>query len=232
MKKTFNLYLASWAILLILFNLIVFLFGGWTDPREYTPSFWVGYGFITCCFVGHLVCGIIAFQTKNLQKMFYRLPLFSVSWRGLIVSFFIGGICMLFSWLPYWIGMIGCAMTLVITAIAVIKASMAASIVSDIDDKIKMQTFFVKSLAADAENLMLRAQNDDIRRECKKVYEAVRYSDPMSHEMLASLESQITIRFSNLANAVHLNDGGSVKACAREIIILVDERNKKCRLLK
>lgn len=54
----------------------------------------------------------------------------------------------------------------------------------------------------------------------------------MSHEMLASTETQITIKFSDLTSAVNENNIDAVKALARAVIILVDERNKKCRLLK
>ena len=50
--------------------------------------------------------------------------------------------------------------------------------------------------------------------------------------MLASAETQITIKFSDLSSAVNENNFEAVKALAREVVILVDERNKKCRLLK
>ena len=77
-----------------------------------------------------------------------------------------------------------------------------------------------------------RAQSDEIKGECKKVYESVRFSDPMSNDLLASVESQIVIKFAELASAVNENNIETVKALAREVVILVNERNKKCRLLK
>ncbi len=232
MKKAFKSYFAIWAILLVLFNIIAFVSVGWINQEKYTPSFWVGYVFITLSFIGQLVCAKTAFNAKNLQKLFYNIPLISLSWTGLIVSFVISGLCMLISPLPYWVGVIACAIVLAVVAIAVIKASVAADAVSSIDDKIKTQTFFIKSLTVDAEGLIARAQTEEIKSECKKVYEAVRYSDPMSHEMLASVETQITTKFSDLSSAVDENNIDTVKVLAREVVILVDERNKKCRLLK
>ena len=228
MKKAFKSYFAIWAILLVLFNIIAFVSVGWINQEKYTPSFWVGYVFITLSFIGQLICAKTAFNAKNLQKLFYNIPLISLSWTGLIVSFVIGGLCMLISPLPYWVGVIACAIVLAVVAIAVIKASVAADAVSSIDDKIKTQTFFIKSLTVDAEGLIARAQTEEIKSECKKVYESVRYSDPMSHEMLASAETQITIKFSDLSSAVNENNFEAVKALAREVVILVDERNKKC----
>lgn len=232
MKKTFKSYFAIWAILLVLFNIIAFASVSWVYKEKYTPSFWIGYIFITLAFAGQLICTRTAFNAENLQKLFYNIPLISLSWTGLIVSFVVGGLCMLISPLPYWVGVLVCAIVLAVVAIAVIKASVAADAVSDIDDKINMQTFFIKSLTVDAESLLARAQTEEIKAECKKVYEAVRYSDPMSHDMLAATESQITIKFSELANAVNSNDIEAVKVFARDVVILIDDRNKKCRLLK
>ena len=60
-----------------------------------------------------------------------------------------GGIVMLINAIPEWIGIIACAIILAVNAIAVIKANAAANTVSDIDEKIKNQTFFMKNLAAE-----------------------------------------------------------------------------------
>ena len=65
-----------------------------------------------------------------------------------------------------------------------------------------------------------------------KGYEAVRYSDPMSHDALSSVESQITVKFAELSEAVKTDDANKVTEIANEIIILVGDRNKKCKLLK
>ena len=232
MKKTFKSYFAIWAILLVLFNVIAFVSVGWINLEKYTPSFWIGYIFITLTFIGQLICGKIAFDAKNNQKLFYSLPLLTLSRTGLILSFIFGGLCMVISPLPYWVGIILCAIVLAFVAIAIVKATIAIDVVGKIDEKVKVQTFFVKSLTVDAEGLLARAQNDEIKLECKKVYEAARYSDPMSNDALAATESQISIKFSELANAVAENDIELVKKLAGEMVILIDDRNKRCKLFK
>lgn len=232
MKKTFNLYLAVWAVLLVLFNVLAFVSEGLPNQEKYTPMFWVGYVFITLAFIGQLVCSKIAFNAKNLQKMFYNIPLITISWTGLVVSFIVGGVCMFVPFIPYWIGAIVCAVIFGVVAISVIKSGMAANIVSSVDDKIKMQTFFIKSLTVDAEGLLSRAESAEVKAECKKVYEAVRYSDPMSHDMLAGTESQITLKFAELATAVNDNNYTAVQKAANEVIVLIEDRNRKCKLLK
>ena len=232
MKKVFKSYIAIWAILLVLFNVISFVSVGWEGQEKYTASFWIGYVFITLVFVGQLLCAKVAFNAQNLTKLFYNLPLITISWTGLIVSFIVGGLCMLLSPLPYWVGVIVCTIVLAITAIAVIKANVAAEAVEEIDKKIKTQTFFIKSLTVDVEGLLARADSEEMKAECKKVYAAVRYSEPMSHEALSSVESQITLKFAELADMMATGELEDVKKSAREFCVLVDDRNKKCRLLK
>lgn len=134
--------------------------------------------------------------------------------------------------LPNWIGIILCFVVLGFNAISLIKANVAADLVSKTDEKVKAKTFFIKSLTVDAEGLLARAETDEIKAECKKVYEAVRYSDPMSDEALAATESQITLKFAKLTTAVNNNNLETVKNTANEVIILVADRNKKCRFLK
>ena len=116
-------------------------------------------------------------------------------------------------------------------AISVIKAKAAADIVSDTDDKIKTQTLFIKSLTVDAEGLISRAKSEAVKAECKKVYEAIRYSDPMSSDALTGIESQITLKFNEFSNAV-TSGTDNIETLANEVVILVGDRNKKCILLK
>lgn len=232
MKKIFKVYSIIWVILLALFNVISFVSVGWVGIPKYTPSFWIGYTFITASFIGQIVCAYFAFKDDDIKKTFYNVSLISTSYTGLILSFVFGGLCMIISPLPYWVGIILCAIVLAINIIAVIKASAAVDIVSKIDDKVKTKAFFIKSLTVDAESLIAHAKSETIKATCKKVYEAVRYSDPMSNDALASIESDITIKFSRFSEAVISEDSETVVTLADEIIILLGDRNKKCKLLK
>jgi hypothetical protein len=232
MKKGFKLYIVAWCALLVLFNVIAFVSVGWENQEKYTESFWIGYVFITVMLVGQLACAFFAFKADSAQKMFYNVSLLRTSYAGLIASFIVGGLCMLISSLPYWVGVIVCAIVLAVNVLAVVKASAVISEVDRIDKKIKVQTFFIKSLTVDAETLMAGAKSDEAKEECRKVYEAVRYSDPMSDDALAAVEGQITIRFSALTEAVEADDIDAVRAVAKEMIVLIGNRNSKCKLLK
>lgn len=232
MKKTFRNYLIIWAVLLALFNVIAFVSVGWAGIEKYSPSFWIGYIFITLAFIGQLACAYYALKEDDIKKTFYNISLITTSYSGLIVSFIVGGLCMLISPLPYWIAVILCAVVLAFSVMAVIKASAAVEIVNDVDKKVKESTLFIKSLTVDAESLMSRAKNEEVKAACKKVYEAARYSDPMSNTALASVEEQISAQMEALTAAVSANDEEKILSLAGEIVALIEDRNRKCKALK
>ena len=233
MKKNFKFYAVIWAVMLAIFNVAVFVSPAkMAGMNKFAGAFWSGYIFITLAFIGQLAVSFYAFSAKNLQKFFYKVPLINISWTGLILTLIFGTACMVVPNLPNWVGIILCFAVLGFNAISLVKANMAGTLVEEVDQKIKVKTFFIKSLTVDADTLMARATTDEIKAECKKVYEAIRYSDPMSNDALASVESEITIKFNELADAVKAENLAKVTDSAKEVIILVGDRNKKCKLLK
>ena len=232
MKKRFGFYAISWAVLLALFNVIAFVSPGWIWFEKYDAAFWIGYAFITATFLGQLACAWFALKEESATKLFYKVSLITTSYTGLVVTFVIGGLCMLISPLPYWIGILVCSIVLVANILAVIKAAAAIDEVQKIDNKVKSQTCFIKTLSADAEALIGKAQNETIKAACKKVYEAIRYSDPMGNNSLASIESEIAEAFTKFADAVGVDDLELALSISHRLLDLIGDRNTKCKLLK
>ena len=139
---------------------------------------------------------------------------------------------MVVPFIPSWLGSIVCLLILAFNIIAVIKAVAASEIVGGIDEKIKRQTFLIKSLTADAQVLMSSAKSEVIREETKRVYEAIRYSDPMSMQALAEVEEQIQKQFTAFTDVVRAGDTEVAKEAADVLLELLESRNQKCRLLK
>lgn len=233
MKKNFKFYIIIWAILLVLYNLTVFLVRPVMPGYiiNYDARFWISWGVIIATFIGQLFCAKVAFDSKNNEKLFLNIPLITQSYTALVVATIAGSALMLIPDCPAWIAAIVCAAVFGFGAISVIKAKAAADIVSDTDDKIKTQTLFIKSLTVDAEGLISRAKSEAVKAACKKVYEAIRYSDPMSSDALTGIESQITLKFNEFSNAV-TSGTDNIETLANEVVILVGDRNKKCILLK
>ena len=233
MNKKFKYYAIIWALLLAVFNVICFV-----TPSEaagmskFGGAFWAGYIFITIAFIGQLICAYIALKTDDKTKLFYNIPVIRVSYTGLILTVVFGALCMAIPNLPNWVGIIVCLLVLAFTAIAVTKAKAASDVVEKIDNKVKAQTLFVKSLTVDAESLLAHATTPEAKEACKKVYEAVRYSDPMSSVQLVDIEEQIEGSFKAFSAAIIENDTELAAAKSKNLLVLIDNRNKKCRLLK
>lgn len=233
MKKSFKFYAVCWVILLAVFNAVCFI-----TPNEvagmtkFGGAFWAGYIFVTLAFFGQLACAYVAFKAENNQKLFYNLPLITVSYTGLIVTLVAGALCMALPNLPNWVGILVCLLILAFTAIAIVKASAVATAVSDIDQRVAAKTAFIRSLTVDAEHLMNTAKTAELKDLAKKVYEAVRYSDPMSDAALVEIEEKMKNGFADLENAVEASDAELASSVAGELLSLVDLRNKKCKLLK
>lgn len=233
MNRKFKVYAACWAILLALFNVICFV-----TPSEaagmvkFGGAFWTGYIFITLAFIGQLICAFYALKPDNLQKLFYNIPLITISYTGLIIMLVVGALAMTIPNLPNWIGIIVCLIILAFTAIAVISAKAAGTVVSNIDEKIKTNTAFIKEMTVETQNLMNRANAPKLKEYCKKVYEALRYSDPMLNEQLTDIENRIKEEFDALTDAVISDDLDGTETGAKELCDLINVRNRKCKLLK
>ena len=226
MKKLFKNYAVIWAILFVAFNIIAFVSTGWVGIEKYTVSFWTGYVFITVAFLGQLACAWKAFNTDDIKKFFYNVPLITVGYAGLIATIVFGGLCMLLSLLWGWVALLVCAAVLAITVIAVVKAGTAAEIVDEIDKKVESKAAFIKNLQVNAEMLAERETDSETKKALKSLSEKIRYSDPMSIPTLAEIENDILYKFNALKTSENKVDD------VKEILLLLEERNKKCRMMK
>ena len=225
MKKNFKYYAIIWAVMFVLFNALTFIVTANTIGLDNaTASFWFSYALIVITFVGQLVCAKEAFN-GDVKKLFYNMPLLSVSYTGLIATVVIGLLCMLVNAIPSWIGACICLIVLAAVIIASIKAKAAADIIQNRDKQIKQKTSFIKNLTVEAETLMNTAKTEEEKKELKKLYEAVKYSDPMSCCELDDIEEQIQTAFRSLKND-----------CSQEkiqnLIGLISVRASKCKALK
>lgn len=232
MKKVFKQYALSWAVSFVLFNVICFVTPSKVaEYNKFDATFWTSYIFIIAAFIGHLACAYYTFNTNDKTKFFYNIPIIRIGYSGLVLTLIFAVLCMAIPNLPNWIAIIVCFIVFVFMLFSIIKAEAASDVVSDIDTKVKTQTQFIKSITVDAENLISSATTPENRKYCKSVYEALRYSDPMSNDAFIDVENKISSKFNEFSNAVKNNDD-SIKTLTDELLMLINERNKKYKLLK
>ena len=229
MKKNFTAYLIGWAAVLAFYNLFTFI----TPGDKFDDSgFTIGYIFITLMFFIQLGCAYAAFSATNLTRAFYNIPLVKLSVGSLVAMFVAGSIVMAVEAVPSWLGILLCALILLFNILGILKASVTANVVEGIDRQVKVATVFIKMLTADAQILQSKAQGRPYAATVTKVYEAVRYSDPMSSQGLSDVEMRLRQAFGMLTAAVDEDNAIAVEQQAKTVLTLVEERNVKCKILK
>lgn len=233
MKKSFLIYTIGWGAVLALFNIFVFVTPSEINGvNKFDGLFWFSYALITIFFIAQLLCTYFMFKTDSLNKVFYSIPLYTVSLISLIVMLIVGGFCMAIVQIPNWIGVILCCIALVFNVLAYTKSILAVELLSSDDKEIKEKTFYVKLLTADAKALMEKAQGEELKKLTFKIYEEIRYSEPMSVSELSSLENNIKTQFESFAKYVESNDVENAKSSFVELNSLIAERNAKCKILR
>lgn len=234
MKRNFKFYIIIWAVLLAIYNLAVFLvkpiIPGYVI--NYDARFWVSWSIIIATYIGQLVCAKMAFDSKNIEKFFLNITLITQSYTTLIVATLAGSIFMIIPDFPTWPAAIICAAIFGFGVIAVVKAKAVAEVVGETDDKIREKISFIKTLTADVDSLLKQTADDSIKVEIKKVYEAIRYSDPMSNDRLSGIENEIALKFNTLKSLVISENSDLAIKEAAVLIALIGERNQQCKLLK
>lgn len=167
---------------------------------KYAGAFWPCYVCIMFTFIGQLICSIYAFKETNNQKFFYKIPLITISYTGLVFTLIFGIIGMFFPDFPIWLGVTICIIIFVITLISLIKANLVSTIVSNKDDEIANSTAFMKEMTAKAKTLWdADKQNEDLR----KLYEAFRYANPIINN---GNNAEITKLFSAIMDKINTNN--------------------------
>lgn len=232
MKKVFNYYAIIWAMLLVVFNVIAIVAPGWPSLEKCTPSFWIGYAFVNAAMIGHLLCAWLALKKQNIKKTFYRMSLFSVSFSGLITTVVVGIICMIVTPLPYWISAIVCPVILLYNIIAVLKATVAVEMITNVDEKVENGTAFIYAMRAESDTLLVKAKTEEEKAYCKKVRDAFKFSDPMSGSAAVAVEAEIKNHFYLLQTALANKEMEVVASETDELLGLIAERNNVCKVMK
>lgn len=222
MKKNNLMSYLALGIVFALFNVIAFVI-----PTDKTATFWTAYVFSVVAFAVQIPLWKIALGKKDtLKSKFLGIPVIHVGITYLIIQLITFAVFMVFPTLPVWLAVIVCTIILAISALCAIAGQAGATEINRVEEKIKVKRAFIQFLQTDIEMLGESETDAETKAALKKLAEKVRFSDPMSHEMLGELETKITAKVNELKTTA------DKKAIISEIELLLTERNKKCKILK
>lgn len=234
MNKNLTYYSIAWVICLVVFNVLTFVVPHSIGNFDwYThASFWIGYSFVMLSFIAQLLIGVKMFASNKKDKIFLRLSLQTISYSAMVMSLAVGAVFMCVPVLPEWIAAIICVLVTAYYALAYLKGIAAVDYVEKVGENVKKKTAMMKELISESESLMSYAKTDAAKDATKKVYETLRYSDPMSNDKLYYIEKEISEAYIIFADNVKNNVDEGIAEQADKLCVLINDRNKKCKLLK
>lgn len=199
---------------------------------RYDTTFFTALSIMLLGFVFSIAATFIGLKkANNAEGTFYGIPFV---YSGMVT--YIG--MSIWCFVALFIGLnpiVQILVAIVIFGIAVIKLLMrnaARKLVVDKGEKVKQQTQIIKLLTADAVGIKTSAKSDECKALANKVYEALRYIDPMSVPELAEIEERIKKELVAFSDAVNNDDVELAAKSAEELEKLIKERNNKCKVLK
>ena len=222
MKKKCLLSYLALVIVFALFNTISFLL-----PCEKTATFWTEYAFSVLAFAVQIPIWNLAFDKKDTPKSkFLGISLIQVGLGYLILQLIAFAVFVIFPKLPFEAAVIASAVVLSVSVLFLIGGRAAADEINRVEERGKVKRFYIQTLQADIELIANSETDVETKAALKKLAEKLRYSDPMSHEMLGELESRISTKVEEMKAVAEK------MAIISEIDTLLNERNKKCKILK
>lgn len=192
MNKQFKNYIICWIVAIIAFNIISFVTPGGFDR---TGNFWVGYVFTMLILVGHLVYVHVFINRKG--NLTIENTLRVLNYIELPVLVIIPIVCMFITNLPVWIAVIACTVILAITVIFSVCADTVTNKTVNAYEADRRNSEMMRTLQSKVEYIARQARGTSREDITKKIYEAIRYSNPMSDETTREIEKVILYKLEN-----------------------------------
>ena len=215
--KNKNLGYAVLGILFVLISVIIFVI-----PTEKTAAFWIAYGFAAIAFVAQISIWKKALGKEDtLKSKFLGLPVVRIGIVYLIIQVVALAVFTAVPTLPAWSAIVACAVILGVSAVCMIVGEVGRNEIERVEAKVQKKVSFIKELQAEVELLAEVETDTTTKAALHQLAEKIRFSDPMSNETLAEIESAITEKVAELKST------SDKIAVIQELNSLLAERNKK-----
>ena len=215
----------GYVILGILFALISII--AFAVPTVKTATFWIAYVFTAAAFAAQIGIWKTALGKEGtLKSKFLGFPLVHIGIVYAVIQVIVFAVFLFVPTLPVWSAIVVCSVIVGISAVSMISADAGRNEIERVEAKVQKKVFYIRELQADIELLADNETNADVKTALTQLTEKIRFSDPMSSEQLADLENKIS------AKVLELKTAPNKVEIITELNSLLDERNKKCKILK
>lgn len=222
MKKNSTKGYVLLGILFVLVSIIAF-----AVPTAKTATFWIAYVFTAAAFAAQIGIWKTALGKEGtLKSKFLGFPIVHIGIVYAIIQVIAFAVFLFAPTLPTWSAIVVCPIIAGLSAVCMISADAGRNEIERVEAKVQNKVFYVREMQADIELLADNESDAAVKTALTHLAEKIRFSDPMSNEQLADLENKISIK------AAELKTASSKLEIITELNSLLDERNKKCKILK
>lgn len=215
----------GYVILGILFALISII--AFAVPTVKTATFWIAYVFTAAAFAAQIGIWKTALGKEGtLKSKFLGFPVVHIGIVYAIIQTVAFAVFLLVPTLPAWSVIVVCSVIAGVSVVCMISADAGRNEIERVEAKVQKKVFYIRELQADIELLADNETNADVKKALTQLAEKIRFSDPMNNEQLADLEDKISTKVEELKTT------SSQLEIITELNSLLDERNKKCKILK
>lgn len=222
MKKNSTKGYAILGILFVLVSIIAF-----AVPTMKTATFWIAYVFTAAAFAAQIfIWKNTLGKEETLKSKFLGFPVVHIGIVYAVIQVIVFAVFMFVSALPVWSAIVVCSVIAGVSTVCMISADVGRNEIERVDAKVQKKVFYIRELQGDVELIASNETNADVKIALTQLAEKIRFSDPMSNEQLSELENKISTK------AEELKTVASKMEIINELNSLLDERNKKCIILK
>ena len=222
MKKNSTTGYILLSIAFVLVSVIAF-----TIPSAKTTAFWISYAFTVIAFAAQIVIWKAALgRAESLKSKFLGFPVVHIGMVYLVVQIIAFAVFLFAPALPVWSAIVAGAVIAGSSAICMIAADVGRSEIEQVSAKAREGTFYIKQLQTDIESLADTETNAETKTALKQLAEKIRFSDHVRDTQIADIENRITAKISEMKSATDKS------RIINELNSLLDERNKKIKILK
>lgn len=222
MKKNSTKGYVILGILFVLISIIAF-----AVPTVKTATFWIAYVFTAAAFAAQIGIWKTALGKEGtLKSKFLGFPVVHIGIVYAIIQTVAFAVFLFVPTLPAWSAIVVCSVIAGVSAVCMISADAGRNEIEQVEAKVQKKVFYIRELQVDVELIAAAETDTDTKAALTQLAEKIRFSDPMSSEELADLENKISVK------AMELKTAANKVEIITELTSLLDERNKKCKILK
>ena len=221
----------AWIVLAIIF--VVYSIIAFALPVVHNATFWLSYLFAAASIAVQVYVLQSAFmKAEGAKSKFYGFPIATVGAVYMAAQLVLSLIMMaLATKILVWIPVALYVLLLGAASIGFIAADAVRDEVERQEVQLKKDVTVMRNLQSKV-NGIVGLCTADVREDVAKLAEELRYSDPVSSEALAEIESELTACAEELRAAAMRGESSAVRELCRKTSAILSERNRLCKLNK